>query len=96
MGRIGIGARIAIGGTVRGLSGRIAAVAVGAAAATGTATMSGLVGARAAVTVGQLPAAAAGRVGGILVGDLGLGDTSAEYGQRRAPHYGTAGDPADE
>ena len=96
MGGVGIGADIAIGGAARCLSGPITAVLIGAAAAAGAAAMAGLIGARAAVTVGQLPAAAAGRIGWILVGDLGVSGTRAENGQCRTPDNGTAGDPADE
>ena len=96
MGRIGIAADVAVGGAVRGATGRIAAVLIGAAAPTRTAAVTGLVGAGAAVAVSDVATAIAGRIGWILIGDLGVGGTRAENGQCRTPDNGTAGDPADE
>ena len=94
MGRIGIGADIAVGRAVRGMAGRIAAVAVGTAGAARATAMSRLVGAGAAVLVGEGAAAMIGPVGRIAVGDLGFGGAGAKDGQCSAPHNGPTGNPA--
>jgi hypothetical protein len=95
MGRIGIRADIAVGRAMRGMAGRIAAVAVGAARPARTAAMRGLIGAGATVIVGERPAAMVGAVSRIPVGNLGLGRAAgAEDGQCSAPHNGPTGNTA--
>jgi hypothetical protein len=94
MRRVGIGAGVPVGHTMRGMAGRIAAVAVGAGRAARAATMTGLIGVSAAVAVRDGAAAMAGSIGRILVTDLRIGGAGAEDGQSRAPNNSPTGNAA--
>jgi hypothetical protein len=94
MGRVSIGTAVTVGRAAGGMTGGIAAVAIGAAGPARAAAMTGLIGAGAAVAVRQRTPAMAGAIGRILIGNLGFGRAGAKHGQRSTPNDGPTGNPA--
>jgi hypothetical protein len=74
------------------MSYRVAAVLIGAAGAARAAATTARVRDPARIAIANVAAAMTCRIGGILIGDLGMGGAGAEHGERGAPDNGTAGD----